>query len=248
MSAPRILAALAALIVAVPAAADFKPDASALVKDLEMMSHADDRLTIVLWLPTEFWRTSLESNGKIAPKEIDKFVKELDRYVLVAVADGAQGIAGSVDFAEPDLLRNAVTIEDMRGNLLSALPDGEVSGGVRNLTQMMRPMFAGMLGSLGSHLAIVVFPGADKKGHRTVEATKEGTFVVHVGQTVMRYRLPLGSLLPPAIDAKSGETFPGNYHFNPFTGDKLSPAPDTANPHPDAPPAPTPAPSTPNGD
>ena len=62
----------------------------------------------------------------------------------------------------------------------------------------------------------------------------------------MRYRLPLGSLFPPAVDPKTGESFPGNYHFNPFTGDKLTPsAPDAASPHPDAPPAP--APSTPNG-
>ncbi|MDE2136021.1 MAG: hypothetical protein KGJ68_01180, partial [Gammaproteobacteria bacterium] len=79
--------------------------------------------------------------------------------------------------------------------------------------------------------------GADKAGHHTVEATREGQFVVHIGTVTMQYRLPLGSLLPPAIDAKTGESFPGNYHFNPFTGEKLSPAPAGAAKPPAEPPA-----------
>jgi len=90
---------------------------------------------------------------------------------------------------------------------------------------MMRPVFSNMLGSLGLHLAFLVFPAADKQGVRTVEPTKDGTFVVRVGPQEFRYRLPLGSLLPPAIDQRTGETFPGNYHFNPYTGNKLVPAP-----------------------
>src|SRR5579863_6562832 len=135
MVARRIAWIAAALLAAGPAMADFKPDPNALVKDLEMTNHADDRLTIVLWLPTEFWRSSLENAGKLAPKEIERFVKELDPYVVVAVADGTSGIAGSVTFADPDVLKSSMTIEDARGNLLSALPDNDVSPGVRNLVQ-----------------------------------------------------------------------------------------------------------------
>jgi hypothetical protein len=37
-----------------------------------------------------------------------------------------------------------------------------------------------------------------------------------------RWRTPLGSLLPVKVDAKTGEEFPGNYSFNPYTGEKLS--------------------------
>jgi hypothetical protein len=238
MVARRIAWIAAALLAAGPAMADFKPDPNALVKDLEMTNHADDRLTIVLWLPTEFWRSSLENAGKLAPKEIERFVKELDPYVVVAVADGTSGIAGSVTFADPDVLKSSMTIEDARGNLLSALPDNDVSPGVRNLVQIMRPMFGNMLGSLGSHLAVVVFKGADKAGHRTVEPTRDGKFVVHVGTLTLQYRLPLASLLPPAIDPGTGESFPGNYHFNPFTGGKLAPAPaDPPKPPGEPPPA-----------
>jgi hypothetical protein len=242
----RIAWAVAGLLASGSAMGEFKPDPTALIKDLESVTRSDDRFTLALWLPTEFWRVSLE--GKVTPQQAERFLKEIDPYVVVAIVDGAPGIAGSVTFSEPELVRNAVTIEDTRGNLLSPLPDAEVSGGVRNLTQMMRPMFANMLGALGSHLAFVVFAGTEKGGHRTVEPGKEGTFSVHVGTATMRYRLPLASLLPPAIDEKTGESFPGNYQFNPFTGTKLTPAPaDAAKGPPGGAPAPAETPTAPAG-
>jgi hypothetical protein len=221
----RIVWLLTGLLLSASAMGEYKPDPNALVKDLQKLTRSQDRMTLVLWMPTEFWRASLESSGRMAPQDVDRFVKELEPYVVVAVADGQMSILGSVNFAEPETLRSAVTIEDSRGELFSALPDSEMSAGVRNLTQMMRPVLGNMMGALGTHFAFIVFPGVDKRGHRTVEPTKEGTFVVHVGTVAERYKLPIGSLLPPMIDAKSGETFPGNYHFNPFTGVKLSPAP-----------------------
>jgi hypothetical protein len=123
------------------------------------------------------------------------------------------------------VLKSSVTIEDFRGQQVSALPDDQISDSVRTLAQMLRPMFANMLGSFGQHVAIVMFPASDKNGRATVDPTKEGTFVAHVGDVEVRYRLPLGSLLPTTMDPKTGESFPGNFHFNPFTGAKLSPAP-----------------------
>lgn len=208
-----------------PAGGEYKPDSTAVMKDLEILAKTDDRMTLVIWLPTEFWRISLESSGRVTSKEVERFTKELDPYVVVAVADGQVGLAGSVTFSEPELVKNAVTIENGRGETFSPLPDEAISGGVRNLTQMMRPVFGNMMGSLGLHTTFIVFPGTTKTGDRTVEPTKEGTLIVHVGTVTVRYRLPLASLLPPVIDEKTGETFPGTYHFNPYTGNKLSPAP-----------------------
>lgn len=233
----RILWLVPGLLVSASAMAEFKPDLTGLVRDLESVVRSEDRFTLILWLPTEYWRVCLE--GKITPKEAEKFVKEIDAYVVVAVVDGAPGIAGSVTFSEPELVSNTVTIEDTRGTLLSPLPDAEMSAGVRNLTQMMRPMLGNMMGAMGSHLAVVVFPGKEKGGRRTVEPTKDGSFTVHVGSVTVRYRLPLGSLLPPAFDQKTGESFPGNYQFNPYTGTKLAPAPPgPSKPPAEAPPAP----------
>lgn len=231
----RVVTAVLSVLISGSAMAEFRPDPTALVKDLNMTSRSAERVTMVFWMPTEFWRASLESSGRVTPKEVDRFVKELQKYVVVAVADGQIGIAGSVNFELPELLRSSVTIENTRGELWSPLPEEDITGGVKNLTDMMRPLFANMLGAFGTHLAILVFRGTDKNDRPIVEPTKEGTFIVHVGKNAARYKLPLGSLLPPTMDAKTGERFPGNYHFNPYTGNKLSPAPDNVPAAPDAP-------------
>jgi hypothetical protein len=63
----RIVCVVTGLLACGSAMGEFKPDPSAVVKDLEMMTRSEDRMTLVLWLPTEFWRASLESSGKIAP-------------------------------------------------------------------------------------------------------------------------------------------------------------------------------------
>lgn len=230
----RVLCVLAGILVwgsamGGPAGGEYKPDLAAMTKDLEMLARAEDRITLVLWLPTEFWRVSLESGGRVTPKEVERFTREIDPYVVVAVADGQVGFAGAVTFSEPELVKNAVTIENGRGETFSPLPDEAISAGIRTLMQMMRPVFGNMMGPMGLHTSFIVFPGTTKTGDRTVEPTKEGTLIVHVGTVAVRYRLPLASLLPPVIDEKTGETFPGTYHFNPYTGNKLSPAPVPAS-------------------
>jgi hypothetical protein len=231
----RLVCIAAGLLLSQSAMGEFKPNTASMMKDLTISKQSQDHLTMVMWLPPQFWRASLEAGGVTDPNRVEQFMKDLSPYVILATADGRRALA-SVTFSEPELLRNTVTIENARGDRLSALPDDEVSEGVRTLIQMMRPVFGNMLGSLGQHLAIVVFPAADKEGRATVDPSKDGTFVVHVGDVEMRYRLPLGSLLPPMIDLKTGEVFQGNYHFNPFTGNKLAPAPAAApEPNPASP-------------
>ena len=44
---------------------------------------------------------------------------------------------------------------------------------------------------------------------------------VRLGKKKYDYRLPLGSVLAPRYDPDTGEQFPGNYFFNPYTGTKL---------------------------
>ncbi|MBV8784554.1 MAG: hypothetical protein JOZ67_10230 [Gammaproteobacteria bacterium] len=214
---------MAGLLLFQYAPAAVKPDLAALNRDLVISRQAEGRFTLVLWLPPQYWRASLEASGALQPSKIDQMVKDLSPYAILAVADGRRSLA-TLTFSEPELVRRAVTIDSAAGERLSALADDQISDGVRTFLEMMLPALRNTLGSLGGHMAFVLFPAADKDGRPTVDPLKDGAFVVHVGDADVRYRLPLGSLLPPEVDTKTGESFPGNYHFNPFTGAKLSPA------------------------
>jgi hypothetical protein len=85
----------------------------------------------------------------------------------------------------------------------------------------MKPAMAANAGPLGQAMEFIVFP-AKADGKPLIDAAQAGTLQVTLYDQTYKWRLPLGSVLPARVDAKTGEEFPGNYQFNPYTGDKLS--------------------------
>jgi hypothetical protein len=118
-------------------------------------------------------------------------------------------------------LANEVTIEDSHGAKYSPLPLDSVAEDIRNLIQVMRPLLSNMMGAMGQHMEFLVFASKDKAGNLIADPMRDGSLTVHLADVALRYRLPLGSVLPPSLDPKTAESFPGSYRFNPYTGDKL---------------------------
>lgn len=195
-------------------------DYNALVRDLTLSRNADGRITMAIWMPDTFWRAALQNSGRLTDKAIGDYVAVVHPYTLIAVLDAQKGIA-AFHFADMDTLLTDVTIEDSHGTTYSALPPDSVAEDIRNIIQVMRPLLSSMMGAMGQHLEILVFPSVDKAGHPIADPKSDGSLTVHLGNMALHYRLPLGSILPPSVDPKTGESFPGNYHFNPYTGSKL---------------------------
>lgn len=238
-----VLAAVAGLI-ALPtlcrAAADAAPapeadtvDYSALTRELTLTRNSDGRITMAMWLPEDFWRISFKNSGKLTGKGVADYLAVIHPYILVAVTDAQRGIT-AFRFTDIDTLTGEVTIEDAHGKTYSPLAPDSVSEEMRNLVQTMRPLMSNLMGALGQHLEFLVFPSADGTGHPIADPKSDGSMTVHIGDLALRYRLPLGSLLPPSLDPKTRESFPGSYHFNPYTGGKLVPQPSGARPEPAA--------------
>ncbi len=220
--------ALLALLPAGSPRAEPKLDFTAIVKDAEMLRRGEDRLTIVIWMPDEYWRAALESGGRLTAKAIDEFIKAVHPYTFVAVVDARIEAAGAFSYPDADELRTTVTVEDAAGNAYPPIAQDKLNAQVKNVMAVYKPLLANMMGNMGSHFELIVFPAVAKDGGRIAEAARDGSFTVHVSDAKFHYRLPLGSVLPPVVDDKTGEIFPGSYHFNPFTGNKLVPAPATS--------------------
>jgi hypothetical protein len=202
----------------VPAAATV--DQGALIRDLTLTRAVDGKLTMSMWMPDEFWRIALKSSGRMTDKGIADYIGIMHPYILVAVMDAQRGIT-AFRYTDTDTLVNETTIEDSHGSIYRPLAPDSVAEDIRNLIQTMRPLLANMMGAMGQHMEFLVFPSMDDGGHLIADPMSDGSLTLHVGDAVLRYRLPIGSMLSPSLDPKTGESFPGSYHFNPYTGGKL---------------------------
>jgi hypothetical protein len=199
-------------------------DLQALIQETQKHSLDPGHMTIVWWMPSEFWRASLAQNPGIRKEQTEAILQILAGYTMVAVADGSIGPFGGVTFNTEDVVRSGVTVRDPQGRTHSPLDNDSIDVDAKNLLQMLRPGLGNTLGSLGQNIYFVLFR-ATADGRPIADPKGKGTFTVVLRDTEYSYRLPLGSLLPPKYDPATRETFPGNYMFNPFTGGALTAPP-----------------------
>ncbi len=193
-----------------------------IVRETQRTVENNGQVTLVWWMPQQFWEESMNANPSVSPEARAQVLATLADYTILALMRanvGALGIADAVPKAE--LVKNARVKVD--GKLIESLPPEQISPAAQLLLGQLKPALASMVGQVGQSLEFVVYPGK-VDGRLLLDAARPGTFEVQLFDQTKAWRLPLGSLLPPRTDRKTGEQFPGNYNFNPYTGDKL-PAP-----------------------
>ncbi len=185
------------------------------------MSHQENKLTLVWWVPEQFWRISFAANHKLTEEQINGFIKTVKPYTLVAVVKGEIGSFGGVTYESETAIRSKLVLIDSEGNQYSALDSEEISADMQNFLGMMKPVFANMLGAMGKNFGFYIFPAKGKNGKSIADPEKEGHFSIQLGEEKFKWRLPLGSLLPPKTCPKCGEKLSGSYKYCPFDGTSL---------------------------
>jgi hypothetical protein len=194
-------------------------DVQKLVKETQQISQTANRLTFVWWVPTEFWRQSLQSNPQITEERASRLTALLDEYsVFVVVVTDIGPMAGMSPVDRASIAANTEFRIDNR--IIPLLDNNDISADAQNFVGMMKPVFSNMLGQFGKGMEFYIYPN-HKNGKKLLDPVENGQFSYTVFGKRFDWRLPLGSCLPPRIDPKTGEEFPGNYIFNPYTGDKL---------------------------
>src|SRR5512141_154153 len=218
---PAAIVGLAMLIVAGQSHGETTLDLQALIRETQKMSTAPGHMTLVWWLPEQCWQASLAQNPNITHAESDPILKTLRLSTLIAVVDGQVGAFGGVTYRSEEAVRASVTVKDAKGQSYGPIGADSIDPSMKNLIQMLKPVIANIVGPLGQNMQFLLFPTETKDGQPLADPTREGMLEVTVAEKDFKYRLPLGSVLPPRIDPKTEETFPGNYNYNPFTGTKL---------------------------
>jgi len=195
-------------------------DIQKLAQDTQRYRHDKSQVDMIWWIPSEYWQAAFKANPVITPEQQTEFIRVVDDYLVLCVLEGTIGPFGGISgTAKEQLLAKTSAVVD--GHTLKPLADEELSNDARNFFQMMKPMFANMMGQIGQGMEFVVFKGKNEEGRKYVNPVQKGFLTVRLGDKEFKYRLPLGCFLPPKYDPKTGEEFPGNYIYSPFTGTEL---------------------------
>lgn len=196
-------------------------DINALTQETQKMSQKADEMTFVWWIPEEFWGASFAQDPNTTVAQAEEFIKILRPYTVIVVVDGKIGAFGGVTYMPEAAIRDSIQIKDSKGARYLPLSEGAIDADTKSLLSMMKPLFANMLGPMGQNMYFFLFPSNNKEGQKIADAKKEGSFSVEMGEREFRWRLPLGSLLPPKICPTCGEKLSGAYKFCPWDGSKL---------------------------
>jgi hypothetical protein len=195
-------------------------DVRGFIAETQQSSTVGQQLTMAWWIPAEFWDVSLAGNPNVTPDTAAQVHAAFQDYQVFALLRANTGLQGLSDVAsKADLLSNGRLEVD--GKVIAPIDPDKVPAAVQTILGAMKPLLAGMLGQMGQSIELIVYP-ATSDGHRITDPMKPGSFQYTLFEQTFHWRLPLASLLPKKIDRKSKEEFPGNYDYNPYTGDKLS--------------------------
>lgn len=219
-----MLASLLSCVCAAIAAAQTQTagvDLNALTNETQKMSPEADHMALVWWIPEEYWQVALSQNPGTSKQQTEQFVQTIRPYVVFAVVDGKIGSFGGVTYKSEETVRSTIQIVDEKGTVFRPLADEKVDPDTRNILAIMKPILSNMMGKLGENMHFVVFPAKDTAGRRLADPYREGTLSLKLGADTYKWRLPLGSLMPPKTCPVDGEVLNGAWKFCPWHGDKL---------------------------
>lgn len=218
---PALLLACLCAGTAAAQAQAHQVDLSALIDETQKSLPDADRMSIVWWIPEEFWQVNFAQDASIPKAQAEEFLRTVRPYVIIAVVDGKIGTFGGVTYKSEEAIRGMVQLVDTHGGIHRPLPGEKVDPDTKNLLAMMKPVFSNMIGKMGENVQFLVFPSKDSRGRKLADAVQEGSLTVKLGADVLKWRLPLGALLPAKSCPVDGERLNGAWKFCPWHGDKL---------------------------
>jgi hypothetical protein len=214
-------AALVASVVAGQVGGSKKIKVQSLIRETQKTSDRTDEMTIVWWIPEQFWASSFAQAPGMTPAQAEACLKVIRQYAMVAVVDGKIGPFAGITFKSEAQIRASTRILDSQNKAYAPLTEDEVDADTRNMLQMLKPMLARMLGPVGQNMHFLLFPAKTKAGVPIADPKSKGHFRVRLGQRDFRWRLPLDALLPARTCTGCKEECKGSWNFCPWCGGKL---------------------------
>jgi hypothetical protein len=189
-----------------------------LVRETQRIVVEENQVSMVWWMPLEFWSETIRGNPDLNAEARSELVSMMADYTVIALMRATPGAEG-LEKIQPkaELLKNTKVEYD--GKVLTPVPDDKIAPTANLVLSQLKPVLAQAAGAVGQALEFAVYPS--KVDGKPIDAGMAGRLAVTFYGRPQNWRLPLGSVLPPKTDKATGESFPGNFEYNPFTGKKI---------------------------
>jgi hypothetical protein len=203
-------------------AEDKKVDINALILETQKQSQTADKVSMIWWVPEEYWRASFEQSPNVNATQVEAFIKVLRPYIVIIALDGDMGSLGGITYKSKETVQSSIQIIDSEGNHYSPLPNEKIDADTNNFLSLMKPVFSNMLGAMGENMNFYLFPAKNEKGTNIIDVKKESKFSVLMDKAEYKWKLPLSSLLPPRLCPIDDEKLNGTWKYCPTHGVELN--------------------------
>jgi hypothetical protein len=192
-----------------------------LTRELIKTVHKQHDLMLAYWLPDDFWRLELQANSTANEKETDRVIALFHPFTIVVFIHGKFDSFGGLNYEPEESIREALTVIDAEGNKYESIDLSKTSANLGKILTRIKPRLARMMGTFGNNYDFFVFPAIGRNGKRIADPKKEGTFTVQFKEQNFKWKLPLGSMLPPKVCPKCHENLSGAFKYCPYDGTEL---------------------------
>ncbi|MGS1079985.1 hypothetical protein [Pseudoxanthomonas beigongshangi] len=193
----------------------------ALTRDTQKHSLGNGRMEVVWWIPPEYWQISVAQQKDATPEVLSGLSQTFNDYNIVAVVQATVADDMEYRFTPEADVRDSTVLIDPQGRTHAVLAEDKIPTRLAATLAFLKPVLANGIGPMGRSMYFLVFPGNDAQGRRLIDPLGDGVARVQTTNKRHDFRLPLGSLLPDKGDTTTGESFPGDFLYNPYTGRQL---------------------------
>lgn len=209
-----------AMCIAAPAAWARTVDIDMLTRDLQLHRTGETAIRTAFWIAPDFVEVGLDDPESAKDKKLMAVFDNHAVFLVSNVGVNANGVPYARSAAE---VRGGTQLSINGAAKLLALSERDMSDELKSGLEATRLLLQDMRGPQADQTHLVVFRLPEKPGFPALYAGGKELVKLTVLGEEFSWRLPLGGVLPPVVDKQTGEQFPGNFLFSPFSGRALVP-------------------------
>jgi hypothetical protein len=192
-----------------------------LIREIQQWNKRDNKMSLVWWIPNEYWRIALKDNTQVPQETISQIENVFEDYVIIWACDLTINFDGTMNYTTAEEINKSISIFDNNNKKYLPLMKNQISGEAFSIAENIKPFFSQALGQMGRGIHYYLFKVADQNGKNLIDAKLQGQFKVSHSNSDFLWTLPLSTLMPPKFCPVDKEKMKGTWSYCPVHGQKL---------------------------